>query len=123
MKIKNKKFYNKNDIHEFIKQNKEFKTIIYQTVKDMMIEKKYDMHDGDTVADFTDGLYNAKNYICYFINNEKYPELELYSNIAIIDYNQDDLPISIYLDNSWGEFGKCLYEMVNKTIAYMNSNR
>lgn len=117
-----KDLYFKKDIEAFLKNNSNFETKIYETYDDMIRVEKRIKTDCKNIYEYTDGLFNFNNSKCYFIAGEIYPNSQYGSNVMFIQYDKNDIPYAIFVENNFCVVSDTILQMVEKSKNYLLNN-
>lgn len=118
-----KDFYLKQDIENFLQENKFFRTKIYVNFEEMIKNEKQINTNCKNIYEYTDGLFNFNDSKCYFIAGEIYPNNQNGTNILFVHYDKNDIPVAMFVENNFCEVVNEVLQMVKKSKNYLSSHR
>ena len=113
--------FKKNDIQNYLDAQKGFVTRIYPSFEEMSkFEKKLNI-DSSNIFEYSDGLFNYNDSVCYVLEGKIYPDEQYGINVIFINYNKDEIPTAIFVDNNFCAVADQISQMVRNSIQHSES--
>lgn len=110
-----KKYNTKQYIEKSLKENIACDVRIYDTFKDMIKNEKNLNTSNEKIFDYTDGLFAYNNSKCYVLEGKIYPNEQYGTNIIFINYDKNEIPTAIFVENNFCEIANYISKLVKNS--------
>lgn len=113
-----KDIYIRSDIEKYLKGNREVDTRIYESFDDMKRSENFVDEECKNIYDYTDGLFGLNNCKCYVIEGKIFADGVQGINVIFVDYNKDNIPRAVFVENNFCKIADKICEMVNSSLRH-----